>query len=105
MDSIVKTVWMSLLLNGTQQTNAIIESDWRTKQKSIITVAAKVQIHNSCHCLNIACICHLSFKGSFRTRRSPEKDKYMMGRGVKSFPYEKRLVRFMILKLEKKGAE
>lgn len=101
MDSIVKTVWMSLLLNGTQQTNAIIESDWRTKQKSIITVTAKVQIHNSCHCLNIACIYHLSFKGSFRTRRSPE-DKYMMDRGAKSFPYEKRLDRFRILKLEKK---
>lgn len=47
MDSIVKTVWMSLLLNGSQKKNAIIESDWRTKQKSIITVAAKGQIHNS----------------------------------------------------------
>lgn len=95
---------MDELVTQWHSTNAIIESDWRTKQKSIITVTAKIQIHNSCHCLNIACICHLSFKGSFRTRRSPE-DKYMMDRGAKSFPYEKRLDRFRILKLEKKGTE
>jgi len=72
------------------------------KQKNIITLPAKVQVHNSCHCLNIACICHLSFKRSFRTRKSAEKDKYMKDRCVKSFPYEKRLDRFRILELEKK---
>lgn len=74
-------------------------------KKTIITVAAKVQIHNSCHCLNIARICHLPFKGNFRARKSAEKDKYMKDRRVKSFPYEKRLDRFRIPGLEKKGTE
>lgn len=33
VDSVVNAVQVSLLLNGSQKTNAIIESDWRTEQK------------------------------------------------------------------------
>lgn len=33
VDSVVNAVRVSLLLNGSQKTNAIIESDWRTEQK------------------------------------------------------------------------
>lgn len=33
VDSVVNAVQVSLLLNGSQKTNAIIDSDWRTEQK------------------------------------------------------------------------
>lgn len=33
VDSVVNAVQVSLLLNGSQKTNTIIESDWRTEQK------------------------------------------------------------------------
>lgn len=102
MDNTVTTVPMNSMPSRTQKTNAVIELNWRTEQEVIITVAAKVQIHNSCHYLSFACICQLSFNGIFRIRKSAEKGKFVKCGYVKSFPYEKRLDRFRILKLKKK---
>lgn len=102
MDNTVTTVPMNSMPSRTQKTNAVTELNWRTEQEVIITVAAKVQIHNSCHYLSFACICQLSFNGIFRIRKSAEKGKFVKCRYVKSFPYEKRLDRFRIIKLKKK---
>lgn len=92
---------MNSLFNVSQKTNANIESDWRTNQKSIITVAAKVQTHNSFYYLNIACICHHSLEESFRTRKSSQKYRFMKEKCV-SFTCQRRLDRFRILEFVKK---